>query len=170
MTVALLFSVYLNYIMPENVFLVIASLATFATVWVWIMILLSQIAFRRRLSPEEAKALKFKVPGGVATTVVGLIFLVFIIGLIGYHPDTRISYVGCAWIVLLLVGWVLNAAATVSWRKRSNKNAGGAALTRPTLLLPRKSSPSSSPNKSHHDELSLTTLWQGDVNFIRGDS
>jgi hypothetical protein len=33
MTVALLFAVYLNYIMPENVFLVIASLATFATVW-----------------------------------------------------------------------------------------------------------------------------------------
>ena len=107
MTVALLFSVYLNYIMPENVFLVIASLATFATVWVWIMILLSQIAFRRRLSPEEAKALKFKVPGGVPTTIVGLIFLVFIIGLIGYHPGTRISlYVGFAWIVLLLVGWM----------------------------------------------------------------
>ncbi len=52
MTTALLFAVYLNYIMPENVFLVIASLATFATVWVWIMILLSQIAFRRRLPPE----------------------------------------------------------------------------------------------------------------------
>ena len=61
MTVALLFSVYLNYIMPENVFLVIASLATFATVWVWIMILLSQIAFRRRLSPEEAEHHSFAV-------------------------------------------------------------------------------------------------------------
>ena len=108
MTIALLFAVYLNYIMPENVFLVIASLATFATVWVWIMILLSQIAFRRRLSPEEVKALKFKVPGGVVTTVVGLVFLAFIIALIGYHPDTRISlYVGMAWIGLLLLGWVL---------------------------------------------------------------
>lgn len=107
MTTALLFAVYLNYIMPENVFLVIASLATFATVWVWIMILLSQIAFRRRLPPEEVKALKFKVPGGVATTIGGLIFLLFIIGLIGYHPDTRISlYVGFAWIVVLLIGWM----------------------------------------------------------------
>ncbi|EDV5581739.1 proline-specific permease ProY [Salmonella enterica subsp. salamae] len=107
MTIALLFAVYLNYIMPENVFLVIASLATFATVWVWIMILLSQIAFRRRLPPEEIKALKFKVPGGVVTTIAGLIFLVFIIALIGYHPDTRISlYVGFAWIVLLLIGWM----------------------------------------------------------------
>ncbi|MGK3494393.1 LPXTG cell wall anchor domain-containing protein, partial [Citrobacter youngae] len=38
---------------------------------------------------------------------VGLIFLVFIIALIGYHPDTRISlYVGFAWILLLLAGWV----------------------------------------------------------------
>ncbi|UNB76695.1 hypothetical protein MJK71_06465 [Escherichia coli] len=38
MTTALLFAVYLNHIMPENVFTVIASLATFATVWVWIAI------------------------------------------------------------------------------------------------------------------------------------
>lgn len=108
MACALLLGVYLNYIMPENVFLVIASLATFATVWVWIMILLSQIAFRRRLSPEEVKALKFPVPGGIATTVVGLVFLTFIIALIGYHPETRISlYVGCGWIALLLIGWQL---------------------------------------------------------------
>jgi len=107
MCCALLLAVVLNYLIPENVFLVIASLATFATVWVWIMILLSQIAFRRKLSPEETKALKFPVPGGVVTTIVGLVFLVFIIALIGWHPDTRISlYVGCVWIVLLLVGWM----------------------------------------------------------------
>ncbi|HFZ8993923.1 TPA: proline-specific permease ProY [Citrobacter freundii] len=106
MTIALLVAVYLNYIMPESIFLVIASLATFATVWVWIMILLSQIAFRRRLSADEVKALKFKVPGGVATTTVGLLFLLFVIALIGYHPDTRVSlYVGLAWIILLLIGW-----------------------------------------------------------------
>ncbi|MCV6005172.1 proline-specific permease ProY, partial [Escherichia coli] len=36
-----------------------------------------------------------------------LLFLAFIIALIGYHPDTRISlYVGMAWIALLLLGWV----------------------------------------------------------------
>ncbi len=48
----MLLAVYLNYIMPENVFLVIASLATFAAVSVWIMILSSQIAFRRSLSKK----------------------------------------------------------------------------------------------------------------------
>ncbi|MDI4740118.1 hypothetical protein MJN54_30185, partial [Salmonella enterica subsp. enterica serovar Kentucky] len=50
------------------------------------------------LDPGLRTGLKFKVPGGVVTTIAGLIFLVFIIALIGYHPDTRISlYVGFAW-------------------------------------------------------------------------
>ena len=43
----------------------------------------------------------------MVTTVIGLLFPAFIIALIGYHPDTRISlYVGMAWIALLLLGWV----------------------------------------------------------------
>ncbi|OSM98075.1 MULTISPECIES: proline-specific permease ProY [Lonsdalea] len=106
MMVALLAAVYLNYIMPEKVFLVIASLATFATVWVWIMILCSQIAFRRKLSREQTKTLAFPLPGGSLTSSVGIVFLVFIIGLIGYFPDTRISlYAGCLWIALLLAGY-----------------------------------------------------------------
>ncbi|MEH2919723.1 proline-specific permease ProY [Samsonia erythrinae] len=111
MMMALLVAVYLNYIMPGKVFLVIASLATFATVWVWIMILFSQIAFRRRLSRDEVKALAFPLRGGIATSIFGILFLFFIIGLIGYFPDTRVSlYVGVIWIALLLLGYV--------WKKK----------------------------------------------------
>ena len=103
---ALLVAVYLNYIMPQNVFLVIASLATFATVWVWIMILLSQIGFRRGLTPAQVKALDFPLRGGIYTSLLGIVFLAFIIGLIGYFPDTRISlYAGAIWIVALLIGY-----------------------------------------------------------------
>ncbi|MBP9642884.1 MAG: proline-specific permease ProY, partial [Budvicia sp.] len=95
MMVGLLFAAYLNYIIPENVFLIIASLATFATVWVWIMILLSQIGFRRQLTPEQIKGLDFPLRGGVTTSIVALVFLFGIIGLIGYFPTTRVSlYVG----------------------------------------------------------------------------
>ncbi|MFE8153810.1 proline-specific permease ProY [Brenneria goodwinii] len=108
MMLALLIAVYLNYIMPGKVFLVIASLATFATVWVWIMILCSQIAFRRSLSREQVKALAFPLRGGVAMSMFAIIFLFFIIGLIGYFPDTRVSlYVGIVWIVLLLAGYAI---------------------------------------------------------------
>ncbi|GLR10195.1 proline-specific permease ProY [Mixta theicola] len=108
MMLAMLIAVYLNYLMPEKVFLVIASLATFATVWVWIMILCSQIAFRRTLNKQQAQTLKFALPGGSYTAIFGVLFLVFIIGLIGYFPDTRVSlYVGAGWIVLLLAGYKL---------------------------------------------------------------
>lgn len=63
MMVALLIAVLLNYLMPEKVFLVIASLATFATVWVWIMILLAQIGFRKKLGAEGRSQIKFPLPG-----------------------------------------------------------------------------------------------------------
>ncbi|WP_291970336.1 proline-specific permease ProY [Candidatus Symbiopectobacterium sp.] len=120
MMAALLVAVYLNYIMPGKVFLVIASLATFATVWVWIMILCSQIAFRRRLSENEVKALAFPLPGGVASSVAGIVFLVFIIGLIGYFEETRVSlYVGVLWIALLLLGYAVKQKR----QKRANGNA-----------------------------------------------
>ncbi|QKJ86137.1 Proline-specific permease ProY [Paramixta manurensis] len=116
MMLAMLVAVWLNYLMPEKVFLVIASLATFATVWVWIMILASQVAFRCKLSKAEAKALQFSLPGGIFTAVLGILFLVFIIGLIGYFPDTRTSlYVGCIWIVLLVAGY--------AWQHRRKRAA-----------------------------------------------
>ncbi|EXU77049.1 proline-specific permease ProY [Erwinia mallotivora] len=108
MMIAMLVAVYLNYLMPEKVFLVIASLATFATVWVWIMILFAQIGFRRTLTDEQKRALKFAMPGGAFTALVGILFLFFIIGLIGWFPDTRVSlYVGVGWLVVLLVSWMV---------------------------------------------------------------
>lgn len=118
MMCAMLVAVYLNYLMPENVFLVIASLATFATVWVWIMILCSQIAFRRSLNQNQIKALDFPLRGGVFTSAVAIIFLLFIIGLIGYFPTTRVSlYVGFAWIALLVISYYLK----ISYQRNKTK-------------------------------------------------
>ena len=108
MMVALLIAVLLNYLMPEKVFLVIASLATFATVWVWIMILLAQIGFRKKLGAEGRSRIKFPLPGGSVMSVIGILFLMFIIALIGYFPDTRLSlYAGAIWVVLLLLSYHL---------------------------------------------------------------
>ncbi|MFX8223314.1 proline-specific permease ProY, partial [Acinetobacter baumannii] len=78
----------LNYLIPENVFLIIASIATFATVWVWLMILLSQVAMRRRLSAEEVRALKFKVPLWPVGPALAIAFMLFVIGVLGYMEDT----------------------------------------------------------------------------------
>ncbi|MCX2956514.1 MAG: proline-specific permease ProY, partial [Candidatus Regiella insecticola] len=74
----------------------------------WIMILCSQIAFRRPLNQNQIKALDFPLRGGVFTSVVAIIFLLYIIGLIGYFPATRVSlYIGFAWIALLVISYYL---------------------------------------------------------------
>lgn len=105
---ALLMAVYLHYLMPDKVFLVIASLATFATVFLWIMILLSHMAFRRALTAEQKKTLAFPLLGGRLTSTAGILFLVFIMMLIGYFPSTRIALVvGGVWLGLLTLSYYL---------------------------------------------------------------
>lgn len=108
MGAALLGGVVLNYLIPENVFLVIASIATFATVWVWLMILVTQVAMRRSMSKEQIAELKFPVPFWPYAPAAAIVFMLFIFGVLGYFPDTQAALlVGAAWIVLLIVAYLL---------------------------------------------------------------
>ncbi|GFM72838.1 permease [Pseudomonas cichorii] len=108
MGVTLLAGVLLNYLIPKNVFLLIASLATFATVWVWLMILLTQVAMRRSMSREEAAQLKFPVPFWPYGPAAAIVFMLFIFGVLGYFPDNRAALiVGAIWIVLLVIAYYL---------------------------------------------------------------
>ncbi|MNQ46801.1 Proline-specific permease ProY [compost metagenome] len=106
MGASLLVGVVLNYLIPEDVFLLIASIATFATVWVWLMILLAQVGMRRGMSRAEAAALKFPVPFWPIAPAAAIAFMVFIFGVLGYFPDTRPAlWVGAVWIALLVVAY-----------------------------------------------------------------
>ena len=108
MGVALLSGVVLNYLIPENVFLLIASIATFATVWVWLMILVTQVAMRRSMSREEAAQLKFPVPFWPYGPAAAIAFMVFIFGVLGYFPDTQAALlVGVVWVVFLVASYLL---------------------------------------------------------------
>jgi len=108
MGIALLGGVVLNYLIPENVFLVIASLATFATVWVWLMILVTQVAMRRSMTKEQIAELKFPVPFWPYAPAAAIVFMLFIFGVLGYFPDTQAALVvGAVWIVLLIVAYLL---------------------------------------------------------------
>ena len=110
----LLVGVVLNYLIPENVFEIIASIATFATVYVWLMILLSHLGMRKKLSKEEIKALDFPMIGFPIAPILATLFMLFVIGMIGYFPDTRPAlYVGAVWLILLGIAykfWVKSKA------------------------------------------------------------
>ncbi|MBK5000871.1 amino acid permease [Pseudomonas sp. S31] len=108
MGAALLVGVVLNYLIPEDVFLLIASIATFATVWVWLMILLTQVAMRRRMSKAEVAQLGFPVPFWPYGPALAIAFMLFIFGVLGYFPDTQAALlVGVVWVVFLVASYLL---------------------------------------------------------------
>jgi len=108
MAATLLIGVVLNYLIPENIFLLIASLATFATVWVWLMILLTHVAMRRSMTAEQVAGLQFKVPFWPWAPAAAIAFMLFIFAVLGYFPKTQAALlVGVVWIVLLVLAYKL---------------------------------------------------------------
>jgi histidine transporter len=106
MACALLVGVVLNYLIPENVFVLIAAMATFATVWVWLMILLSQVAMRKQLGKQASAELAYKVPFWPLGPMAAIGFMLFIVLALGYYEDTRAAcWAGLGWLALLTVIW-----------------------------------------------------------------
>lgn len=109
LSVTLGIGVYLNYLIPKDVFVLIASIATFATVWVWLMILCSHLMMRHKMTKQEVKELKFPVPFWPVAPILTTLFMVFVVILLGFFESSRVAlYVGVAWVILLVVAyWLL---------------------------------------------------------------
>ncbi|MEN9985819.1 MAG: hypothetical protein RI925_1321 [Pseudomonadota bacterium] len=102
--VMLLGGVLLNYLAPEEVFAWLTAISTFGAIWTWVIILLSQLKFRRTLSSSEVVALACRMPFFPYGSYIALAFLVLVVGLMAYFPDTRIALlVGPGWLLLLIV-------------------------------------------------------------------
>ena len=99
----MLIGVALNYIVPAKVFAYVTSVATFAGVFSWFMILLAQMKFRKSLTPEQVKKLKFPMRGYPFTNYISIAFLVFIVIVMCLSPDTRVAViVGPLWLLILV--------------------------------------------------------------------
>jgi histidine transporter len=108
MTGVLLVGVVLNAVIPEDVFLVIASIATFATVWVWVMILASHVAMKREIARKSLAPSAFPVPLWPLASALTIVFMAGVIVILGMYPDTQVAlWVGGAWLVLLAVAFRL---------------------------------------------------------------
>jgi len=125
----LLVGVVLNAVIPENVFLLIASIATFATVWVWVMILASHVAMKREIARKGLPASEFPSPWWPAASVATIVFMALVIVILGAFEDTRVAlYVGAVWLGLLVIGYRL-------WVRGHGRVR--AELTDETAQLPR---------------------------------
>ncbi|MGX5545069.1 amino acid permease [Bacillus cereus] len=98
----LLIGVVLNYLVPGKVFTWLTSIATFAAIWTWIIIIISQLQFRKKLSNTEKKKLSYKIPFFPYSSYMTLMFLLVILVTMLYSDDNRIALiVGPIWILML---------------------------------------------------------------------
>lgn len=100
----MLIGVLLNYVVPGKVFSYVTSVATFAGIFVWFIILLAQMKFRKKLNKEQVSKLKFPMPLYPLTNYISMAFLIFVLVVMCFSPDTLVAViVGPIWLVILIV-------------------------------------------------------------------
>ncbi|WP_025133197.1 amino acid permease [Leucobacter sp. PH1c] len=103
---ALLVGVLLNVWFQEQIFFLIAALATFATVVVWLMILLAHISMKRELARTGGLPSEFPVPLWPAASYAAVAFVLFVVVMIGVVESTRPALVvGLVWVALLALAY-----------------------------------------------------------------
>lgn len=99
--IVLVIAVVLNAMFP-NVFETIAALATFATVFVWLMILLAQVASRRQMTPTQVESLSFPVPFWPYGQYFSIAFILFTFGIMVWLPQYHLALgVGVAFLGIM---------------------------------------------------------------------
>ena len=97
-----------NTLIPDRIFEIVASLATFATIFVWLMILLAHLASRRAMTPEEVAALEYKTPLFPFGQYFAIFFILFTFGIMVWLPEFRGAFfVGLAFSVLCVALYYL---------------------------------------------------------------
>jgi len=106
--VLLLIGVALNYVVPEEVFTWVTSVALVGTFWTWGIILVSHRNYRRAVAAGKAAAAPFRMPGAPFANWAVLAFLVAVSGMLALDAGTRVAlYVAPVWFALLGVGYFL---------------------------------------------------------------
>lgn len=86
-------------------FTLITSVASLLFMFVWSMILVSYMRYRKKF-PERHRASEYKMPGGVVACVAVLLFFAFVVWALSREPETAASLVALpVWLLLLGVAW-----------------------------------------------------------------
>ncbi|KMM80995.1 D-serine/D-alanine/glycine transporter [Pseudomonas deceptionensis] len=105
--ICLLAGALVIYVVPNlmEAFTLITTVSATLFMFVWTMILLSYLAYRKKRDHLH-RASKYKMPGGKVMVWVCLTFFVFILALLALETDTRQAlYLVPVWFVLLALGY-----------------------------------------------------------------
>lgn len=97
----ILIAVILNYIMPEGVFVLITSISTFCFIFIWAIIVICHIKYRKA-NPELASKNNFKMPLYPIANYIILAFFAFVIVTLALNSETRVAlFVTPVWFIVL---------------------------------------------------------------------
>jgi len=101
--------VVLNYLLPPIVFVYLSSIATFTTIGIYTMILVTQWRFRRtHIRAGTASALAFRLFLWPYSAIAGLAGLALVVVMMAFQTSTRIAlFVGPVWFLILTVGYLI---------------------------------------------------------------
>jgi L-asparagine transporter-like permease len=103
----MLVGVLLNFLVPDQVFIWVTSIALIGTLWTWAVIMLAHRGYRKAVNAGHARSVNFRMPGAPVANWLVLGFLIVVAGLLAVEPGTRVAlYVAPLWFGLLGIAYV----------------------------------------------------------------
>jgi AAT family amino acid transporter/D-serine/D-alanine/glycine transporter len=104
--VAMLIGVALNYFVPASAFAYITSVATGCGLFVWAMVMVAHMRYRKLVKTGQLAPGAFQMPLSPIGDWFVLAFLGLVTVLLGFNHDTRIAlYVTPVWFIALGIGY-----------------------------------------------------------------
>jgi amino acid transporter, AAT family len=102
----MLIGVVLNYLVPQQVFTWVTSIALVGTLWTWGIIMVAHQRYRSAVAAGRVQGVSYRMPGAPYANWLVVAFLIFVTGMLALDPGTRVAlYVGPVWFLLLWIGY-----------------------------------------------------------------
>jgi AAT family amino acid transporter/D-serine/D-alanine/glycine transporter len=122
----MLIGVLLNFLVPDQVFIWVTSVALIGTLWTWGVIMLAHLGYRKAVRECGAHRVSYRMPGAPLANWLVVGFLIVVAALLSLDQGTRVAlYVAPIWFGLLGVAYV-------RMKPRPRKNVSFAAGQSPS--------------------------------------
>ena len=101
---ALLLTSILSYLLPEKIFVILATASGFLAMFNWLTISITHYFYRKKTLKENPEKLKFKVPGYPYTSFLGVALILAVFCTSPLYPGQVSGLVGG---ILLLIGLII---------------------------------------------------------------
>ncbi len=114
-------AIVLNWKFKDTAFLFLIGVAFFGGPFIWIMILVTHLAFRRKMNQLKKEFIRF-APRGQWSTTIGLLALLTVLGSTWWVPDFHVSLLaGPPWLAFLTLCYFI-------WRAHQKSKSGDGTM------------------------------------------